>query len=201
MKTLILKIDIQQYWRSGTGKGEGSRLDATTIKDELGLPMLPGRHIKGLFRHAMMAMVEWNQCPKEIVQKFFGYGPLDDQSMSRFESQMGQLSFSSAYLSDDWLKYFKSLENQNIQQKQTLVSLFYQSIKQTAIEDELAKEQSLRTLEVAVPVELYAEISGDFTEAEWKVLQKACALIRSVGSQRTKGLGRAVLTISQKGIS
>jgi CRISPR/Cas system CMR subunit Cmr4 (Cas7 group RAMP superfamily) len=48
-----LKIEIRSYWHPGTGRGQGSHLDATTHRNARGLPSLPGRTVKGLVRDAV----------------------------------------------------------------------------------------------------------------------------------------------------
>jgi hypothetical protein len=204
MSWQVIQIEVKIYsdWRSGTGKGEGARLDAVTLRDELGLPMLSGRHIKGLFKHAFLSMYEWEKCTKDEIDLLFGYGPLNDEEsakISRFESTSGTLNFSSATLSEEWKSYFKSIEPS---ERVALLSHFFRSIKQTSIEDEMAKPGSLRTMEVAIPLSLHAQISGDFTAQQFELIKKASKLIRSVGSNRTKGLGRAELILTtqdQKG--
>jgi hypothetical protein len=164
--------------------------------------MLSGRHLKGLFKHAFLSLQAWEKCEKTDMDLLFGYGPLnDDQSdkISRFESIGGLLNFSSATLSSEWKTYFKEIDDS---ERVALLSHFFKNIKQTSIEDEMAKAGSLRTMEVAIPLSLYAQISGDFSPKQFELIKMASKLIRSVGSNRTKGLGRAELRLTiqnQKG--
>jgi CRISPR/Cas system CMR subunit Cmr4 (Cas7 group RAMP superfamily) len=42
-----LKIDLRGYWHPGSGRGGGVVMDAMAHRDSTGLPVLPGRHLKG----------------------------------------------------------------------------------------------------------------------------------------------------------
>jgi hypothetical protein len=53
MKTLTLKLDILSYWHAGSGRGAAALADAVVVRDDTGLPYLPGRTVKGLVRDAM----------------------------------------------------------------------------------------------------------------------------------------------------
>ena len=54
-----LSFNFENYWHAGTGITGGNHLDAIVQKDSDRLPMLNGRHIKGLLRQAVRLNEEW----------------------------------------------------------------------------------------------------------------------------------------------
>ena len=49
-------IQFLSDWHCGSGLTSGADTDAETLKDESGLPYIPGKTIKGLFKDALMEM-------------------------------------------------------------------------------------------------------------------------------------------------
>ena len=47
-----LRFEIQSFWHAGSGRGDGAVADATVLRSRAGLPILPGRTVKGLLREA-----------------------------------------------------------------------------------------------------------------------------------------------------
>ncbi|OGT90059.1 MAG: hypothetical protein A2286_03420 [Gammaproteobacteria bacterium RIFOXYA12_FULL_61_12] len=197
-----LKFDIQGYWHPGTGRGQGSHLDATTYRNAQGLPSLPGRTVKGLVRDAVN---RW--------ESFGGY-PLGDSGKPGITDQLfgpygaegthtwpGLLRFSDAMLPKDDVALLSLAENQALRDG------LYRSHFSTAIEHEsgTADEKSLRGIELVIPLALYAEVDlatnaayGEL-EKQWPdLLRQALPLVRAVGAHRSRGLGRAVVTLLEK---
>ena len=50
---ITLELDLSSYWHIGSGKGADAVADAVVLKDEAGLPVVPGRTLKGLLRDCM----------------------------------------------------------------------------------------------------------------------------------------------------
>lgn len=188
-----LKIDIQSYWHPGTGSGRGSDVDAVTHRDRDGLPLLPGKTLKGILRDAV---ARWEQFTKtsnapSLAEQLFGAGADADEKWS------GSVRVSDAVLADD-IRYYL-LEDKN------LVTGLYRSIHATAIEHDTgtAVNKSLRGIEVIVPLTLYATLdevpNAPHKVANWyKSIEQSLGLIQAVGAHRTRGLGRAVVTLEAK---
>ena len=63
----------------------------------------------------------------------------------------------------------------------------------------MAKNKSLRTIEVCMPVTLSALIDiKDGDSKTFEYFQKASGLIRSLGSHRHRGLGRCKVTVERE---
>lgn len=192
-----LKIEILSYWHPGTGRGQGSHLDAVTHRSGNGLPCLPGRTVKGLLRDAAHRWESFGgfgsvELPRpSITDQLFGpYGA------EGVETWPGLLRCSDATLPDSDVDYLFD--------KPKLVDGFYRSHFATKIEHDTgtAEKQSLRGIELVVPLTLYAQIDqvpnarhSGLTTAWPEKLNEALPLVRAVGANRSRGLGRAVLTL------
>jgi len=159
------KIEFFDYWHLGSGMSAGAKLDSLVVKEK-GLPYVPGKTVKGLLRD----MVEEIDSAK--VAKIFGSEGSD----------MSENYFSNATLSD-------STEEHLLLNKH-LVKHLYSSISSTKIEKNgIAKDSSLREIEVVVPLTLYGEIECVDEETE-TLLANAMSMIKQIGLNRNRGLGR-----------
>lgn len=193
MMTHTLIIDIRSFWHSSAGRDGGNVLDALVYRDNSGLPVLPGRHIKGLLRDATLRAETWgwNGFNSGTTTELFGHKPEDRQSLPIVK---GALKISDAKLArstSNWL--------QRTEQGKALIPGLFRNIYSTAIDHETstAKEKSLRGIEVTIPLKLYTSISvlpGAEAPVDWSTrLKQVFPLIDSVGAYRNRGLGRAVL--------
>lgn len=192
-----LKIEILSYWHPGTGRGQGRHLDAITHRNESGLPCLPGRTVKGLLRDAVH---RW--------ESFGGYGIGDSDYPSLTEQLFGPygtegvktwpglLRFSDATLTESEAAYLAG--------NSQLLKGLYRNHYATAIDHKTgtAEKNSLRGIELVVPLTLHAKVdlvsSAACSEMEtcWpELLAPALHMIRAVGAHRSRGLGRAIVTM------
>jgi hypothetical protein len=195
-----LVFDIRSCWHPGTGRGGGTRLDAVTHRDRSRLPALPGRTVKGLVRDAVY---RW-EC-------FGGYYPANERPEVSCTEQLfgphgegaetwpGLLRFSSATLPEEVAEYLAATPE--------LAAGLYRSHFSTAIEREsgTALKNSLRGIEVVVPLTLYAKVvtlpgaRHRDLEQDWpRLLRAALPLLRAVGAHRSRGLGRARVTLPEE---
>lgn len=192
-----LVFDIKSEWHLGAGREGGAYADSLVYKDANGLPLLTGKSIKGLVRQAFCEALKYNWLGKlegdqdqaSIINFLFGSegGELDKQ---------GLLQFSSATLSPAEQAYF-------IENKQAIQHL-YRVRHATAIEQNtgVAKEGSLRTMEVVVPMKLIAPLTFIATAKQSKHyqdwLKKVLPLICALGGKRRRGLGEVLVTLAQQ---
>jgi CRISPR/Cas system CSM-associated protein Csm3 (group 7 of RAMP superfamily) len=182
-----LKIEIQSYWHPGTGRGQGADVDAVTHRNAKGLPILPGRTLKGLLRDAV---ARWESVA--LADQLFG--PNEDGK----ETWPGLLRISDAGL--------PAMEAEYLARHKELLQGLFRSLHSTAVEHDTgtAKNQSLRGMEVVVPLTLYADIdtvaNAKYAElSQWAdLLKPALSLIHAVGAHRSRGLGRAVITLEER---
>ena len=187
-----LKIDIQSYWHPGTGSGRGADVDAIVYRDAEGLPRLPGKSLKGVLRNAVSRWEHFTQSASEtsLADQLFGAGADDG------DTWFGLIRVSDAVLADDVCHYLK--------QDQSLTTGLYRTMHSTAIDHGtgVATNKSLRGIEVVIPLTLYATLnevpSAKFKIPNWhKLLEPALPLIQAVGAHRSRGLGRAVVSLEE----
>lgn len=179
MSEIKYKLTFYSYWHCGSGLGAGSDVDALVIRNEQGLPFVPGKTIKGLIHEAAADITGFRNNDPQIVDAAFGTEG----------DKQGYLFFTNAQLEDN--------EAQAILQ-QGLASYLYKDVSRTAIDDEgIAKDHSLRRIEVVVPCTLYGKIM--FVEDEIKLLLcDALRYVKRLGVNRNRGLGRCKFEIVEE---
>ena len=194
MSTLTLSFDIKSTWHIGSGEEGGAYADSLTLKSGDNLPFLPGRAVKGLLRDAFKQAEAnaWFTMPvgiESLVDYIFGS---EGQSIDA----QGILQVSSAELSATEQAYFIATPKASHE--------LYQVQFSTAIDHKTgsAKEQSLRSIEVALPMVLHTQITinnhPDKTAITPKQvltwLAQVSTLITGIGAKRKRGLGQVVVT-------
>ena len=229
-----IKVAIESWWHAGSGRGGGDDFDAQVVRDGHGFPYLPGRHLKGLLRHAALCLTEWagesDDCWKDgqfFVSAFgkeAGVPGADlngdknnafparvERGRTRHETVPGSLTVSDARLPQG---VRTALANDDRAMRE-----LFSRISATAIDPEsrTAKRKALRTVEVVLPVTLVAELEwdaadrshllpradrqDDFEEMWMECIEDCLPLIRAVGAHRTRGLGRARLTLTRPALN
>jgi CRISPR/Cas system CSM-associated protein Csm3 (group 7 of RAMP superfamily) len=174
----------------GTGSGMGPALDAAVAKSDAGLPVIPGKTVKGLLREAVMLAEECGQIAAGMTVRLFGSQTnLED----RFSSEPGILSFTDATLGTAMESWAKTEEGKG------LAADFYSQIASTAIDSNgLADEKTLRVSEVTIPLTLTSTVSTDAAHTSWlPILQTSAPLLREIGSHRHRGLGRVSISVRE----
>ena len=210
-----LQISLHSYWHAGGGRSSGHHLDALCERDGT-LPVLPGRQLKGLLRHAVRRAESWGW----LADIALPTGPMADhqsllfgsssQTESRDATQPGVLMVGSAVLPEAERNWLASPTNT------ALASLLFDELFSTAINEQgTAKVHSLRGIEVALPGELVATLELQPTaqatalqqqqhhylesDAPWQVIQAALPLLDHVGAHRARGLGECLAQLSGAG--
>lgn len=192
---LNYSVQLLSDWHIGSGLDAGPHISALVAKTEDNLPYIPGKTIKGLLRDAVQDIAEVNQCSKVLIQQIFGERSSVRASDTRihfskepdrYVTQASSAYFSSAYLA--------AQEQQEII-TQGLHPYLYRSIASTRINNKgTAVKGSLRSMEVCIPVKLFGTIT--ITEAAHQdILSDAAKLVRHLGVQRNRGLGRCRFSI------
>ncbi len=185
MIELIYKTEFYSDWHCGSGLSSGAEADLLVLKDRSGLPIIPGKTLKGLLRDSAQSLEEFGGVKKDFVSDVFGSQPGEDG-----DSSAGSAYFSNASLSLDMQKI---LSQDNGKKK-----LLYRNISSTAIEKNgQAKEYSLRTIEVCIPLVLFAKITGLRNPQNKLDLIKCMQMVKRLGTGRHRGLGRCDMTIME----
>lgn len=180
MKKIEYEITFHSDWHCGSGLAAGTDVDALVIKDKDGLPFVPGKTIKGLLREAA-----------EVI----GGKEMND-IFGKESEQMSALFFSNAVMREEERKAIITSK---------IDKYMYRSISSTAIDDAgIAKDNSLRRVQVTVPCVLQGEIvvmSEDLDNRMGELEElfgKAFQYVKRLGVGRNRGLGRCTI-IKKKG--
>ena len=176
------KIELLSNWHIGSGLDAGAEADALVLKDENNLPYIPGKTIKGLLKDSLQEIVDVGQVSQSLVNELFGYEVIDSTGKVQ-KTLSGKSFFMNAELTQVEKDEIKSHD---------LSEHLYKNIASTAINKEgVAKKNSLRTLEVCLPVTLYGEIEINDWKEEYKdTFEMAFKWTRALGVNRNRGLGR-----------
>lgn len=186
-----LHFQLLDYWHCGAGHGAGRLLDAAVAKTPAGLPYIPGRTVKGLMRDVVRQAERWGHLAEGTTEALFGS---ESQAGTRFDSTQGALRFSDARLPEPWERYAASDEG-----KAVLPSLYEQISTTSLDEHRIAKERTLRRVEVSVPCTLISEwtlLDEGQRAAAHAALTLAAPLLRHLGSSRHRGFGLVDVTVS-----
>ena len=99
--SLRLQIRFLSHWRTGTGRGRAGSLDATCQRDEVGLPYLPGKHLRGHLREAVTLA---HECERTTLsaKALFGTRPApkpdQENAQQQQETTAGMLRVGNARL-------------------------------------------------------------------------------------------------------
>lgn len=170
-------IQIHNYWHCGSGLAAGADVDALVICDRNGLPYIPGKTIKGLLREAvdiLLALRGDTEACKDYLD-LFGY--FDDKDNKKKASAF----FQDAVLNSSDADAIKAAH---------LQKYLYTSVASTAINEQgVAKDHSLRRVQVTLPCTLEGKIL-DVPEAMKPLLIESFGMIKNLGLDRNRGLGR-----------
>lgn len=188
MKEIKYQITLHTDWHCGSGLAAGADVDALVVKDEHGLPYIPGKTIKGLLREALEELSHLAQeqfMDQQTFEEDFGYFDEDKETMKK-----GAIFFDNAYLVQSEADAILA---------EGLSQYLFRSISSTAIgSDGIAKEHSLRKMQVAVPCTLEGSIRF-VSDSMYEPLVAALGYIKRLGHNRNRGLGRCTIDIMEGG--
>ncbi len=177
------QIQFHDFWHTGSGLSGGVLVDSEVIKTDNGLPYIPGKTLKGLIRDAakILSSTDTGLLSNQFIEGVLGS-----------KTNTSSCHFSNAYLSAKLQQY--------LGEDKQIKDLLYQSISSTAIDQNgQAIDNSLRAIEVTVPIVLYAEIHGfPDDQALQDSLNYCFQYIKRMGHKRHRGLGRCDWSILNK---
>lgn len=183
MNKLTYKIEFFDYWSIGSGLSGGALADSICLKDRNGLPYIPGKTIKGLFREAAEDLLELN------------HPDLDNQFIFSVFGEQEKAGSEKTKIADSFFSNVTVENNTAISIfQQHLVPHLYEQIASTALEEYgLAKKYFLRRTEYVLPCVLFGEI---LDAVSYKKQLSICAtFIKRLGLNRHRGYGRCKITI------
>jgi CRISPR/Cas system CSM-associated protein Csm3 (group 7 of RAMP superfamily) len=175
------KIEMLSDWHVGSGLDSGADADNIVLKDDDNLPYIPGKTIKGLLKDSLLDIADVDESITSDIETYFGKVNKDKSTES------GNLFFSDAHISED--------EKEDITSNH-LSNQLYKNIASTRIDENgIAKRNSLRVMEVCIPISLAGEIEGE--KIDESLFEKAFKWTRHLGVNRNRGLGRCIITLTK----
>jgi CRISPR/Cas system CSM-associated protein Csm3 (group 7 of RAMP superfamily) len=212
MKNYKMKITFISDAIPGSGEGYGAVIDSDIIFDEVGIPFIPAKRIKGCLRESThdvctmlkeseakiievnLSMVE-GKCKTDkkekkeftLVREIFGEAGMKTSA---------PISFSNFTIKDykenfDALVYFERTYPE-IVSPQRVVQTYTYLRQSTAIDETgIADDHSLRTFRVLKKGKLFEGTIGIENQDPGveKLLALACWNLRYIGTKRTRGFG------------
>lgn len=208
MKKYILKLELLSPAIIGSGQGFGAVIDTDIVFDEVGIPYIPAKRIKGCLLDSLNAVCDMFKCAgikdSDIqVNKIFG----KKGNQSSAPVYFSNLFIENYHENKAWLEYYlASKKYNNILSKDSILGTFTEIRQQTAVaEDGVAHDNSLRTSRVARKgLVFYGDV---FIEDEHlsviEHISLGCMNFRYMGTQRNRGFGnvRCLLLDGDKKIS
>lgn len=173
------KLEFYSPWHCGSGMGGHDDSDFVPILDKDGIPFVPGKTIKGLFREAS-AFLHGDDFTKHV----FGSASVKGNLLS----SEGSAIWSNAELSN-------SLKAKVISEGLSDVLLESRYFIKIQNDGSLQTEKkSLRRGEYVIPLTLYGTISH-VDENDLNKLKDCMGYIKQMGLQRNRGFGRCSFTM------
>ncbi len=184
--TLKYEIKFLDYWHLDSGLSAGAKLDSTVVKDSDDIPFVPAKTIKGLARE--MALELNLDC--DFLDRCFGTtSDKEDKCYTKelkTKDKDGKQIYTKCYFSNATLgkSTHQEIETNKLQDN------LYDVIASTQIKDGIAVDNSLREIEVVIPMTLYGEILDIPSQDDCSRLKKSLKLRKRMGLNRNRGLGR-----------
>ncbi|MFK7749101.1 MAG: hypothetical protein AB8B65_11970 [Kordia sp.] len=182
MNTFFYSVTFHSYWLHQDKAGQSVGVDNSPILED-DHPIFGGKALKGLFREQIAMLQKCNALATkaENLTQLFG----------KPYTLQGDIKFNSVRLGEFVPKNYHHL--------------FFKDVTTTAIEADTkqAKEHSLRTTKVVIPMRLEGTITVENMVDETKLenlkqdLHLMAGLIKEIGKDRYKGLGSCVVKIEE----
>ena len=191
----ILKIKLKSPLTSSIGESRVGWVDQDIAFNELGLPIIPGRRLKGLWREAYSDIFDaWTSCEKSLipVETIFGKtgstpSPID------IGIHVGDAFINDASVLEPWLSYLQDPIDPKLFQED-VVQHYANARKQTSINrltgsaDENTFRLS-RTIQPGYVFKAYVSFKRQPKDAIIRALAISAASLQYMGLSRTRGLG------------
>ena len=194
MTEYFLQIKLQSSLTSAAGEGRVGVVDRDIAFDDLGLPILPGRRLKGLWREAYSDVADaWTLCGKSPIPVDYIFGASGQKPGARDACMfVANAELQEASSLREWLKYLqydKKLHPDDVAQHFATVRA------QTAIDRSTGAplENTLRltrTLKANLVFRARVRFFEPPDNALLNALSLGAAALQHMGTARTRGLGK-----------
>lgn len=199
MNKFRLKLVLLSSTLVGSGMGFGSEIDTDVVFDNLGLPYIPAKRIKGCLRDAVIEAQEMFEIA-DITQDIFQV----KDTFGEKGKEGAPVYFSNFYIEEykttrKWLNYFLKHERHNgIITPDRVLDTFTEIRQQTKINKEgVALKHSLRTSRaLRTGLVFYGNVLIETdSKCALDTLLLACLNFRRFGTKRNRGFGEVCCTL------
>ncbi len=207
MKRYQLKLTLKSPAVTASGEGYGAVIDSDVVYDELGVPYIPAKRIKGCLKDAaedVKDMLRLSEVPLALdIEAVFGKPGSTGPAPARFSN----LFVENYDNIRQWLEYYigKQMFSGAIS-REGVLSCFTQIRQQTAIGlDGVALDSSLRTCRAVEKGtvffgDVFVEERGEPADSACEdILVLACAAFRRMGTSRNRGFGEVECLLTRDG--
>jgi len=205
--TLKYEIKFLDYWHLSSGLSAGAKLDSTVTKDEHDIPYASGKTIKGLVRE--MALELGLDC--DFLDRCFGTTSDKKDKCYKKEPKTkdkdGKQIYTKCYFANAILDKttYKEIEANNLQNNLYDVIAFTKIGRKDKFDKngkqiekkDIAVDDSLREIEVVIPMTLKGEILDIPSQEDFDRLEKSLKMIKRMGLNRNRGLGRCIVEVQK----
>lgn len=203
MHKYLLEIVLVSDALVGSGEGFGTGIDTDIVFDDLGIPYIPARRIKGCLRESYneacnlinglnSTIPEFQNLKLDIENTLFGNRKLSDTNAKESSLIFHNLTISEYESNRAWLNYIVNNEHHSkILQPELITSLLTSNRTNIQIDENTGstKHNSLRTIRVLNQgLKFYGELYLSDKVYEESILF-ACLNFKSFGTKRNRGLG------------
>ena len=199
MTEYILEIKLLSPLTSGSGEGRVGLVDRDVAHDHLGLPILPGRRLKGLWREAYNDVVDaWKLCGESLVpvETIFGKtGQIPDSEDICMHISKAELKEANSLR--PWLDYLQCPNQTGVQElsAEDVMQYFATVRTQTAIDRQTGSADDntlrlIRTLRADLVFQAKVHFLNSPDETVINALSRGAAALQYMGTSRTRGLGK-----------
>ncbi|MFW6172256.1 MAG: RAMP superfamily CRISPR-associated protein [Elusimicrobiota bacterium] len=194
-----LKIELLSDALIGSGEGYGAIIDSDVVFDDVGIPFIPGKRIKGCLRDSMNKVSYMIESSGLLKSNKSSHG---FQILEELFGSPGEMYSSPLYISNFFIDNYK--ENRKVLKylhkkypkiitEESIVDHFCEIRQKTAIEETTgtAKPHSLRSLRV-LKKGLSFRGKIELMESNLyfkKLIALSCFNLRRIGTERNRGLG------------
>jgi len=185
-----LRIELLSDLCPSSGEAYNSTIDTDIDYDVYGLPYISAKRLKGVLRESGELLCEWG---KQIpIEKIFGTAGSQNGTIRIGNAELEQHDAYEAEIR--LLKQSSDPDQQKLVHPQNILDLFSYSRKQTAMENGVAKEGSLRIIRV-LKKGLCFVADVTIETAYQNDLQMICKVTHALGLNRTRGLGEVNIVL------
>jgi CRISPR-associated protein Csx10 len=213
MKQYTIEIELKSDTFIGSGEGFGATIDSDILFDDMGIPYIPAKRIKGCLKDSASQVCRMFKdsdidLPK-LLDKDNGIEAIDDFVNSVFgksgSDRSAPIYFANLVIEEydenyKWLQYLAQ-EYKFLVSRDTILPSFTMLRRQTAIGEEtgIAKNNSLRTIRVikkGLTFNGHISIADDSDNIN--LLALSCLNLKNIGTKRNRGFGNVECKLIDK---